>query len=470
MLDHIFNSQTKTITGAAGILALSTLISRALGVVRDWLLAKNFGAGPELDIYFASFRIPDFIYNVLISGGIVVAFLPLFSEYFSKNKDEAWRFTNNILNVFLFLLSFFCLILFIFTPPLVKLFTPGFEPWQIDSTIFLTRIMFLSPLFLGLSSVFSGLLQYFNRFLVYSLAPILYNLGIIFGIILLAPYFGVLGVALGVIIGAFFHLIIQIPAAVKTGFRYKAFFDFHDLGLKRVFYLMIPRVFSIASQQINFIIVTAIASTLSSGSISIFNFANNIQNLPIGIIGISFAMAVFPQLSQTLINGKKKEFLENFSSTFRQVLYLIVPLTILMFIFRNQITEIVLRHGQFSKEAWQLTSASLGLYCLGMVTLALVPIILRAFFSLQDTKTPTLIAIGLMVFNIILSFYFSWFLLRNQTPLQIFLKNVFSLQNIKDISVLGLALAFSITNIFQFLLLMFFLDKKLKNFGISFKK
>ena len=193
MFNRFFNSQTNSVGAAAGILALSALISRVLGVVRDWLLAKTFGAGPELDVYFAAFRIPDLVYNILIAGGVIVAFLPLFSEYFSKgNKEDAWRFTNNTLNIFLFFLIFLCLILFIFASPLIKLITPGFDPEQLQKTIFLTRLMFLSPIFLGLSSIFSGILQYFNRFLIYGLCPILYNLGIIFGVLFLAPPLGVL--------------------------------------------------------------------------------------------------------------------------------------------------------------------------------------------------------------------------------------------------------------------------------------
>ena len=155
MITRFFNSQTNSVGAAAGILAVSALISRVLGVIRDWLLAKTFGASSDLDVYFAAFRIPDLVYNVLIAGGIIVAFLPLFSEYFSKNKEEAWRFTNNILNIFLFSIIFLCLILFIFTSPLIKLITPGFNLEQLEKTIFLTRLMFLSPIFCGLSAIFS---------------------------------------------------------------------------------------------------------------------------------------------------------------------------------------------------------------------------------------------------------------------------------------------------------------------------
>ena len=316
MFGRFFNSQTKTISGAAGILAITALISRLLGLVRDRLLASTFGAGSDLDVYFAAFRIPDFVYNILIAGGVIVAFLPLFSEYFLKDKKEAWDFANNVLNVFLFFLVLISLGISIFAPILVKIITPGFNPQQISLTSLLTRILFLSPILLGLSSIFSGVLQYFNKFLAYSLAPVLYNLGIIMGIIFLAPASGILGVTLGVILGAFLHMVIQIPSAINSGFWYKPTFNLKDPKIKKVFSLMIPRTLGVAAPQINLMVVTAIASGLPAGAISIFTFANNLQQFPLGLIGIPFAIAAFPALSQDWAAQRKDEFIKKFSVNF----------------------------------------------------------------------------------------------------------------------------------------------------------
>jgi len=468
MFNRFFNSQTKSISGGALILAISALISRLLGLIREGLLMARFGASPDLDIYFAAFRIPDLVYNVLIAGGIIVAFLPLFSQIYSKDKDEAWQFTNNTLNVFLFLLISLCLILFIFTPSLVKLIAPGFSAQQKAQTVFLTRLMFLSPILFGLSSIFSGILQYFNRFLVYSLCPILYNLGIILGILFLSPRFGILGVALGVILGAAFHFLIQIPSAINCGFSYKSIFNFRAPKIKKVFTLMVPRTIGVAAQQINLIVITAIASTLVTGSITIFNFANNLQYLPIGIIGISFAIAAFPKFTQVWAENRKEEFINSFFSVFRQILYLIIPASFLIFILRTQIITIISRLGlfilgtsQFSTLAIRLTTACLGLFCLGLWAVALIPLVLRAFFALQDTKTPTLIAIFTMILNIILSFTFVW-LLKTPGFLSVSLIKIFNLEAIENIQVLGLPLAFSLSSIFQFILLLTLLLKKLR--------
>lgn len=461
-INHILNSQTKTIHHAAGILIISALISRVLGVARDWLLAKNFGAGPELDVYFAVFRIPDFIYHILISGGIIVAFLPIFSEFFSKNRGDAWKFANNVLNVFLLFLIAFSFILFIFTPVIVKLITPGFSSAQLDQTIFLTRLMFLSPIFFGLSSIFSGILQYFHRFLIYSFAPILYNLGIITGILFLSPSFGVTGIIAGVLFGAFLHFAIQMPAAINCGFRYRPIFDFGGQGLKQIFLLMLPRTLGVAGSQVNLVVMTSIASTLAVGSISIFNLAQNLQNLPIGIIGVSFAVAVFAPLSRSLANGAKDEFLKNFCSTFRQIVYIIFPSSFLLFIFRNQVVEIVLSHGEFTLASAKLASASLGLFCLGIWAIALIPLLSRAFFALKDTKIPAMIVFLTVTLNIIFSFYFID-VLDSDSFLRGTLNSIFQLRAAEDIRVLGLPLAFAITGVLQFILLLAFLRRRIGN-------
>lgn len=439
----LFNFQTKTITSAALVLAVSSLISRILGLFRDRLLASTFGAGQDLDVYYAAFRIPDFIYSILIAGGIIVAFLPLMSEYFLEDKEKAWKFTNNILNIFLLFLILVSLGLFIFAPTITKLITPGFNDQQVSLTILLTRVLALSPIFLGVSSVFSGILQYFSKFLAYGLAPIFYNLGIILGILFLAPTRGILGVVIGVVLGAFMHLAVQIPSAIMSGFKYRPVFDIKEAGLRRVLFLMIPRTFAVFSLQSNYIVMTAIASTLAAGSISIFNLANNIQHFPSGIIGVSFATAAFPILSRFWADEKKEEFARDFFLAIKRIICIILPITLFMFIFRNQIVEIIFRQGEFTQASAQLTASALGLFCLGILPFSLVPLLSRAFFSFQDTRTPTLITLATVVLNISLSLYFV------------------DIWKEKDAAVLGLPLAFSLSAIFNFKLLMFFLRRRL---------
>jgi putative peptidoglycan lipid II flippase len=466
MLNQIFNSQTKTVTSAFTLVSLSALVSRLLGLIRDRLLAGRFGAGTELDIYFAAFKIPDFVYGLLIAGGIVAAFLPLFSEYFQRGKEKAWELTNNVLNCFLVLLVFICAILFIFTPQILNLIVPGFTFEEKVLTITLTRIMFFSPIFFGISAIFSGILHYFNRFLVYSLAPILYNLGIIFGILFLAPAFGILGLAFGVILGAFLHLAIQIPSAVLAGFSWKPVLNFTFPGLKKIFKLMIPRTIGTAASHLNLIVITALASTLIPGSIAIFNFANNLQYFPIGIIGVSFAIAAFPTLSKTWANGQKEKFGENFSSVFRQILFLIIPISVFLFLLRAQIVRLILGTGEFGWLETRLTAASLGLFSFGLFAATLLPLLARSFFSFQDTKTPVVIGIISIILNIVLCFFFIW-LLGFANPFQKFLRGFLKLQGIEDIRVLAFPLALSVSGIFNFSLLFILLNQKFTQFRIK---
>ncbi len=474
MIKRIFHSQTKTVTFAAFLLGASALISRVLGLIRDRLFAGSFGAGPELDIYFAAFRIPDFVYGILIMGGITAVFLPVFSEYFKKNEEEAWQLTNNTLNCFLALLIGICTLLAVFTPLLINFIAPGFGPEQKSLAVALTRIMFLSPILFGISSVFSGVLHYFNRFLAYSLAPILYNLGIIFGILYLYPIFGLPGLAYGVILGAFAHLIIQVPAAWFSGYKYRLTFNFKYLGLMKMFRLMVPRTIGAAAYHINLIVITAIASTLTAGSIAVFNFANNLQYFPIGVIGASFAIASFPALSRSWTGGLKEEFLSNFSSTFRQILFLIVPVSLLVFLLRAQIVRIILGTGQFGWLETRLTAACLGIFCLGILAFAFIPFLARVFYSLQDTKTPVVIGLIAMAINIFFSFFFVW-LLKYSNSFQGFMITSLRLQEIENIAVIGLPLALSISGISQFFLLLIFLKKKIGDIKLneiwnSFKK
>ncbi len=468
MLSRLFNSQNKIITSAAGILGISYSISAVLGLIRDGLLVGKFGAGMELDVYFAAFRIPDFVYNILVLGGLTVAFLPLFSEYFLRSKDEAWEMTNHVLNALLYFLILISLVFLILTPWLVKVLFPGFTLEQEKLAIPLIRLLFFSPILFGISNVLSSILQYFHRFFVYSLTPIMYNLGIIFGILVLAPKFGIFGVGLGVILGAFSHMAIQIIPAVKCGFSYRPILNFRYPAIKRIFQLMVPRVFGIAAQQINLIVITAIASTISVGSITIFNFSNNLQSLPIGVIGASFAVAIFPTLSRAWAGNNKEEFFKNFSTVFRQILFLIIPVSIFIFLFRTQIIEIIVGIGRyilgisrFGASEINLAAFCLGIFSFSLFAQSLIPLISRAFFSLQDTKTPTLIAVFSFASNILLAFSFVW-LLSFPNLFSSFVENNLHFQQVENMPVIGLPLAFSISAIIQFILLHYALKKRIK--------
>jgi putative peptidoglycan lipid II flippase len=457
MIHRILNHKSASIASAAFILGAASLASRILGLFRDRLLAGGFGAGQELDIYYAAFRLPDLVYNIFIVGAIAAAFIPLFAEYFQKKENEGWRYANNILNFTVLGLVIMSVILILFAAPIVKIIAPGFDNISLDITATMTRIMFLSPLLLGISAVVSGMLHYFSRFFVYSLAPIFYNLGIIFGIIFLVPRFGIYGLAWGVVLGAFLHLLIQIPILGKLGFKWRLKFSF-DKGVIKTFTLMVPRTVALASNQINLWVITALASLLAAGSIAIFNLANNLQHLPIGIIGIAFATAAFPTLAATSLNNKE-EFSKKLASSFKLIFFLTFPLGIIFYLLRAQIVRVVLGTGEFGWVDTRLTAAVLGVFALSVFAQSLIPLLVRAFFALKDTLTPTVITIIFVLVNISLAYFFIG-QLGTSTAFGEFLGKILRINDIKDISVIALPLAFSIASFIHFLLLIIFLNRK----------
>lgn len=462
MIKRLFHKQTKSIGGATGVLAVSYIISGILGIFRDRLLVSVFGTGIETSIYFAAFRIPDLVYNILIVGGVIVAFLPLFAEYFSENEEKAWEMTNYVLNIFLFFLLFGSLILFFLSPWLMGFIAPGFSPEHQGILLHLVQLLFLSPILLGVSSIFSGILQYFHRFLIFALAPILYNIGIIFGIIFLVPHFGLFGAGLGVIIGAVLHLLVQIPSAIGCGFNYKILLSFRYPAVSRIFKLMTPRVVAILSNQINLFILTSIASGIADNAIAIFSFAKNIQGLPVGILGMSLATAIFPVFSRLWVNGEKVKFVEKFSSIFSQSLFIMIPVSVFTLVMSNQIVRLIL--GKMDFEAEKLISVSLELLSFSILTWALIPLVTRAFFSFQNSRTPALTTLFSVFMNLSTSFLFIW-LLGFSNIFSNFIRSVTGLYEIQNIAVIGLSMAFSLSSILQILLLMFCLYKKIGDFG-----
>ncbi|MDD4625279.1 MAG: murein biosynthesis integral membrane protein MurJ [Candidatus Paceibacterota bacterium] len=467
ILGKVLNSSAKSVNYAAIILAVTVFFSQILGLLRDRLLAGSFGASLDLSIYYAAFRIPDFVYNILFAGSIVVAFLPIFAEHYAEDKEEAWEMSSFVLNSFLLFSFILIALLFIFAPFLIKLIVPGFDNEAQAETAFLARVMLLSPLFFGMSSFFSSILQYFNKFLAYSLAPLLYNLGIILGIVFLSPRLGILGAALGVVFGAAAHLLIQIPVAVKCGFKYRPLFSLKHPAVLKIVNLAFFRSLAASLSQINFMVIAAIASGIGLGAIAIFNLSYNLSFLPIGILGVSLATAVFPSLVQSWTEGKKEEFYESFSLAFRRIIFLALPIGILFFVLREPIVETILRTGQFNMKDASLTSACLGIYSFAILPQCLVPLILRGFFSAKDTKTPAVLAFLFVVFNIVLSMALVSFA-GQPNIFSSFLKESFGLnRSAEDLKMLALCFAFLAALIFQFIIFMVFLYRKIGNFKIA---
>jgi len=434
-----------TVAGAALLLAFFGLISRIFGLARDRILASTFGAGDILDVYYASFRIPDFLYGILVLGALSAAFIPVFSRlYAKKSSQEAWKLTSDFLVLLVGALGFLSFLVAVCMPFLVYGIAPGFNEEKREMVILFTRIMLLSPILLGASAVFGGVLIARRSFLAYSIAPIAYNIGIIFGVVVLVSFMGPIGLAWGVILGTFLHFTIQMIAAFFDGYRFviPQTFPWQNPQIRKMFSLMGPQVLSVASNQINFWIITLFASIMAAGSLAVFNFANNLQSIPLALIGVSFAVAAFPRLSHAAGEEDMKEFIRVFMRTLKRILYFVIPAAVFLILLRAQVVRVVLGTGVFDWEDTILTSQVLGLLSLSLFAQSLLPLMARAFYSLEDTKTPFFIALVSQATNIciILLTFDRW-------------------------GVYSLAFAFSLASIVQVALLFLFLKRKLGVFG-----
>ncbi|MCR4283719.1 MAG: hypothetical protein NUV64_00170 [Parcubacteria group bacterium] len=435
---------------AALLLALSALGSQILALFRDRLLAGKFGAGLELDIYYASFRIPDLVYVFAVSLIVSVSVLiPVFlgklsDEKKTKNerKEEASRFINSVFSIFMILILSLAVILFFFVPYLVKFIAPGFGENEAKEIIALTRILLLSPVFLGLSGILSSITQSFNKFFIYALAPIFYNLGIIFGIIFLYPVFGLNGLATGVLFGAFLHFAIQIPVVYKLGFlpRFEIVRNLSDI--KKVFLLSLPRAFGLSVTQFVITIFVALASKISIGSITVFTFAFNLQSVSLAVIGASYSVAAFPTLARFFTENRREEFLNHILIAGRHIIFWSVPLAGLFIVLRAQIVRVILGTGAFDWADTRLVAAALAVFIFSLVSQSLVLLFVRGYYASGETKKPIIINIVSSVIIIISAFLF--IRLFNSFPfIRIFFEDLLRINGVDGSTVIALPIAYS---------------------------
>lgn len=397
---------TSSMTGAALVIGASSLASRLLGLVRDRLFAHTFGASPILDSYYAAFKIPDFVYNLIIVGALSAGFIPVFSSILHKEgKEKAQQVYASMSTIVAISLTLLALALIFCAHLIVPLFTPGFSLDQQNLTITLTRILAISPLLLGLSGIAGGVLQTLKHFVAFSLAPVCYNIGIIFGITVLYPLFGVTGLAGGVLLGALFHSIIQLLAAKNAGFPL-AFTTHISKAMRTIGLLMIPRTLALSLANINLIAITALLSTTTTGSISSLQFATNIVSVPLGLFAVSYAIAAFPRMNESAAANNHEEFQNVIIASLRHVLFLLIPITMLMIVLRAQIVRVLLGSGAFTWEDTRMTFDMLGALSLSVIAQGLVHILARALYALHNTILPFFAVLSGELTTFILAYYF----------------------------------------------------------------
>ncbi len=395
-LVSFFLGQSYTVKRATALLAVSALLSNLLGLLRNVVFYRIVPPA-ELDIYYASFRLPDLIFNVLILGAISSAFIPVISELVTKKKEEGvWKVANQVLTWLTVLFGSFAVILFIAMPFLMRVIVPGFEEARLDQAIFISRILLLQAIFFAWSWTFGGILNSFQRFTTYAVAPLLYNASIIIGG-LMARTYGIQAMAYAVVFGAALHMAIQYAEVSRLGYKPTSDFGW-STELKEIIHLMVPRSISQGMSQLMLIVFTTLASGLTAGSIAIFTGMNDLQTTPTVIVANSLAVAFFPTLTKYAFAEQWEEVSKLLGKVIRSALFLLLPSIALGYILRAQIVRLYFGIGGAGWDLTTLAIETFSWFLASIIPTALVIIFARIFYSVKDTRTPLILnTIGALV-------------------------------------------------------------------------
>lgn len=391
----LFHKDTKNVHKAALLLGAFSLLSQLLGLLRDRLLAGTLGPSLGLDVYYAAFKLPDFLYASfasLFSMTVLIPFITkiLTSDEAAEKTKKINTFLSSILSMYLYGMLLLCIICFVCMPYLAHFLVPGFSADDTALFVQVSRVLLLSPFFLGLSNLLGTFSQIEKKFFAFALSPVLYNVGILCGVIFLLPHFGVMGIVVGVVVGAILHFVTHfvplgamgiVPSVVQLKKVDKKL-------VKDVVSLSIPRTIGLSLNSVSFIIISAWASLLAVGTISLFQLSYNIQTTPLMIIGISYAVASFPTLSTLYAEKRFEEFKALMQKTVRTILLLSLPLCIGAIVLGKWAIGIYLGVGNFSPTSVQITYISVVIFSFSFAAQSLILVLVRGFYAIGETKIP----------------------------------------------------------------------------------
>ena len=382
--------ETRGMHEAAYLLAGFGLLSQVLALLRDRILAAHFGAGHTLDLYYAAFRVPDFLFATVASLLSLYALLPILSRLEQQNEGYLIAFLRDTLWVFFAGMAAISAVIFLFVPELVGFVAPGIaaDPVSRAQLIVLIRILLLQPIFLGGSNTLAALTQLRHRFILYSISPLLYNIGIIIGAVFFYPRIGIAGLGWGVVLGAFMHMMLQVPFFFSEKRTTRMPFALMLKSFWEVLALSVPRTLALAAGQISLLAIVSIASLLSAGSIAVFTFGFNLQAVPLTIIGVSYSVAAFPTLARLFAAGKKAEFTSYIEAALRHIIFWSVPATIFVIVLRAQLVRVILGAGAFNWSDTRLVAAALSLFILSLAAQSISLLIARAYYAAGNTRKP----------------------------------------------------------------------------------
>jgi putative peptidoglycan lipid II flippase len=446
---------------AAFLLGLFAFLSQLLGLIRDRLLAHFIGPSLTLDLYYAAFRIPDFIFVSVASLVSIAVLVPFLSETIQnssvESKKDTEHFITTVFSGFFVILVGVCLVVYILMPYLVSVLFPVYTGESEKTLISLSRILLASPILLGLSNILGSVTQLFKRFFIYSMSPVLYNVGIIIGVAFLYPLFGVFGLVYGVVCGALFHFLIQFFATAGIHFLPKITYTIDWKLIIRVVKVSIPRTVGLMANNIAMTILIALASFLPEGAISIFVLAYGIQSVPLSIIGLSYSVAAFPVLAELHVKEDKKAFMMQIENAARQIIFWSFPIIALFIVLRAQIVRVILGGRSFSWDATRLTAAALALFAISVVAQSLIALLVRGYYATGKTMRPLLVNVSTSVGIVLLAFIIPPLLSDPSTASSV--GNFLRVSTVPDIRILGLVLAYTLGTILNFIILLFFFKK-----------
>lgn len=435
------------ILSAAFVIMATIILSQILGLIRQRLLVAIFGASDTLGVYLASTKLPDFLFQLIIAGALSSAFIPVFSDYLVKGREkEGHKLASTLLFVSLLIFIVFSFILFIFAKEFSSIIAPGFSNDQLNLMANLTRIIIFGEVLFIIGSFLSAILQSYNHFFIPGIASALYNLGIILGILFLSPFVGIFSASYGVIFGALIFVLMQIPFVKKLGFSFIPSVSVSSIkssGVMDVFKLIWPRTLSITIFQIGTIITVTLVSFLQSPGRNyvIFDYAQTLAFAPVVLFGQAIAQAAFPVLSKE--KDKLEEFKSTFITSFNQMLYLVLPFSVLFIVLRIPVVRLIYGAAQFDWQATVLTGRTLAFFSISIFAQSLSYLISRGFYALHDTKTPLVIGTISTATMIIIGALFIF---------------------VYHLGVESIAFAFSIASILNFVIMFISLDIKTKGF------
>ena len=440
---RFLSSEASTLERAVSILAASAFLSSLLALLRDRLLAHTFGAGVELDVYYAAFRIPDLLF---VTAGALVSVYILIPELARRDRDQQKDYIDTVVAGFSLLAVFVSLLAAVFAPNILKMLFPALaEGGYLETLVLLTRIMLLQPILLGLSNILAAVTQARARYGLYALSPILYNAGIIAGVLFFYPVWGIAGLGWGVVLGAALHLGVQVPFILSEGFFRRLPRFREKKALVSTAFISVPRALALSLNQVAFVGLTALAATLTPGSVAVFMFAFNLSSVPLSVIGASYSVAAFPTLAAAFSNGRKEEFIEHVAIAARHVIFWSLPTIGLIIILRAHLVRVVLGSGAFDWTDTRLTAAALAVFSIALAAQGLTLLLVRGYYAAGYTLVPFLASLFSATSIVLLGTLFLQ-AFAESTTLRL-IETLMRVEDLEGTSILALPFAYALVSI-----------------------